>query len=315
MELWRQRQQQENQPGHGEQILESLRLLGDQNRQRQLLELQKQQLLAGQAEKDRTFNQQQTENDYKYGKAIDPNLSVGVQTPMLGQPQSKHFPGQQLNPGTGRNLREMFDEWRSGGMKAAGARPEFMGALGQDERKQFYENANPKPTSPETPKAVASRPPNPQLVKAKGDLGGTRAFVRDTIAEIDRIEALNENSRGGLMGALTQKASSMLNVGTESPEFTNTADVVNTMQAQVARVLKSTFGGQLSDGERAYLNEVYGALPTLSPAERKIAMQNVKTMLKSKLSESESKFNELNSFLDPYSQQTQGGSDPLGLFQ
>lgn len=78
------------------------------------------------------------------------------------------------------------------------------------------------------------------------------------------------------------KIKSGLNVGTNDPTFKNTADVVNTMQAQVARVLKSTFGGQLSDDERKYLNKVYGALPSMSPTERNIAMTNVKTMLVSK---------------------------------
>ncbi len=131
------------------------------------------------------------------------------------------------------------------------------------------------------------------ITKAKVELAESRPLVTSAIAEIERVEKLNKKSRGGWTGAATQKMQSGLNVGTDSPEFKNTADVLNTMKAQVARILKSTFGGQLSDGERAYLNEVYGALGTMSPAEREIAMTNVKTTLRSKLDASESKLREL----------------------
>ena len=97
------------------------------------------------------------------------------------------------------------------------------------------------------------------------------------IAEIDRILPLNEGASGGLFGAMRQKGMSALNI--EDQKFRNTADVVNSARSLVARVLKSTFGGQLSDAEREYLNSVYGAMPNYSVAERRIALTNVKRMM------------------------------------
>jgi hypothetical protein len=133
-----------------------------------------------------------------------------------------------------------------------------------------------------------------ERAKAAGELAETRPMVSDAVSEITRVKELNKDSYGGAIGAVTQKAKSLLNMGEDDPKFQNTADVVNTMQAQVARVLKSTFGGQLSDGERAYLNEVYGALPNMSQTERDVAMRNVSGMLESRLRQASGKFSELS---------------------
>ena len=135
---------------------------------------------------------------------------------------------------------------------------------------------------------------NTAITKAKVDLAETKPMVDLVTSEIDRVQELNKNSYGGMIGGLTMKAKSAMNTGADDVKFKNTADVLNTMQAQVAKVLKSTFGGQLSDGERLYLNQVYGALPNMSQTERDIAMTNVKTMLTGRLRSSESKLQELN---------------------
>ena len=131
------------------------------------------------------------------------------------------------------------------------------------------------------------------ITKAKVDLAKTRPMVDSVTAEIERVEKLNENSFGGLGGSMAMKAARTTGIGADSEKFKNTSDVVNTMQSQVAKVLKSTFGGQLSDGEREYLNGVYGALPSLTRSERAIAMKNVKSMLKAKLEGDDSTLNEL----------------------
>ena len=102
---------------------------------------------------------------------------------------------------------------------------------------------------------------------------------------------LNEKSSGGLFGKVRQKVMSAANI--EDEKFRNTADVTNSLKNMVAKVLKSTFGGQLSDGERAYLNEVYGAAEGQSVAERRIAMSNIKRMFENRVAEKEQKYNEL----------------------
>lgn len=131
-----------------------------------------------------------------------------------------------------------------------------------------------------------------EVSKAKASLAEIRPTVKTALREIERVEKLNPKSLGGKTGNVVMSTLSTFNKSTESSR--NTTDVVNTMQSQVARILKSTFGGQLSDGERGYLNNVYGALPDMSVAERAIAMKNVKTMLRDKLTIAEEKFNELS---------------------
>lgn len=101
------------------------------------------------------------------------------------------------------------------------------------------------------------------------------------ISEINRIMPLNEKASGGYLGALRQKGMSAMNK--EDATFRNTADVVNSAQGLVTKVLKSTFGGQLSDSEREYMNQIYGAMPNYSIAERRIALTNVKRMLENKI--------------------------------
>lgn len=104
------------------------------------------------------------------------------------------------------------------------------------------------------------------------------------ISEIDRILPLNERASGGYLGAVRQASMSAMNK--EDQKFRDTADVINSAKMLVTKVLKSTFGGQLSDSEREYMNEVYGALPNYSVAERRIALNNVKRMLQDKVKNS-----------------------------
>ena len=133
-----------------------------------------------------------------------------------------------------------------------------------------------------------------QIAKARAELADTRPIVDSAVIEIDRVQKLNEKSYGGYYGAMKMKAMSATDAGKDNEEFKNTADVLNTMQGLVSKVLKSTFGGQLSDGERQYLNQVYGALPTMSRVERDIAMTNVRTMLTNRLKGASSKVEELS---------------------
>jgi hypothetical protein len=152
-----------------------------------------------------------------------------------------------------------------------------------------YYGQVPKPTAPQAIDPTLKR----EIAKAQVSVAKTKPLVDGIIKEIDRVQLLNKESYGGLAGQAQMKARRATGLGDESKKFKNTADVVNTMQSQVARVLKSTFGGQLSDGERQYLNEVYGALAGLSPTERDIAMTNVKTMLKARLEGDEGTLQEL----------------------
>lgn len=133
------------------------------------------------------------------------------------------------------------------------------------------------------------------ITKAKVELAENRPLVEAVTKDIERIKKLNETSYGGAVGALKMKYKSLTDADVKNnPEFVNTAEIINTLQALVTRVLKSTFGGQLSDSERSYLDKVYGAAPNLSRAERAIAMDRIQKMMTDKMTAAQSKYNELS---------------------
>lgn len=124
-------------------LLQGLQQMADAKRQQQLLDLQK-QTLAAQNQKDA----------YEYGTPIDPNATVGSATGQMGS--SVFMPGapapgtagpMPAQPvGTGMKLVDAFNAWRAGGMKGP-AQPEFMGALGKDERAQLFKQQNEDETN------------------------------------------------------------------------------------------------------------------------------------------------------------------------
>lgn len=113
-------------------------------RQMQLAEKQKQdkynQLLMDL--KLRDSNRQDLQSQSDYGTPIDPNLMTGQPTGQTGY--SSFMPGGSGPVASGSPLIESFRKWQAGGMQARGAQPEYMGALAKDERKQFYDQFDPK---------------------------------------------------------------------------------------------------------------------------------------------------------------------------
>lgn len=153
--------------------------------------------------------------------------------------------------------------------------------------------SGPQPI-PATPRATPGEGAMQKaVVKAKVSLAELKPVVSSVLKEIDRVELLNSNSFGGKLGEMQMKTRSALNSGTDDVRFKNTADIVNTMKQQVAKALKSTFPGALSDSEREYLNYVYGAVEGMSQQERAIAMTNVKKTLTTKLEAAQSTLSEL----------------------
>ena len=150
--------------------------------------------------------------------------------------------------------------------------------------------------------------PDASTTKDLAAAAETETIVNDSVRELERIELLNEKSRGGLFGQIAQAAESAYDPDKPSEKFKNTADVVNTLKGLVSVVLKSTFGAQLSDGEREYLNEVYGASVKLSREERAIAIKKVKKILQGKLAAAKSRAGE------PMAETpTDTDNDPLGI--
>lgn len=128
-------------------------------------------------------------------------------------------------------------------------------------------------------KTVTLPQPNASQAKAAGESAEADITAEQGLAEMDRLLPLNSESRGGFFGKIAQRAESAIDPDKPSKKFENTADVINSLKSVVAKTLKSTFGGQLSDGERQYLNEVYGAVEGMSRKEREISIKGVKRTL------------------------------------
>jgi hypothetical protein len=128
-----------------------------------------------------------------------------------------------------------------------------------------------KETTEEKERAKAS-------IKAQAELGEMTALTKSAITSLDRALDLNKNSYGGLGGKVIMRTKSATNIGTNDTKFRNTAEIINTMKSQVIKDLKRTFGAQLSDAERDYLDTVYGAIEGMSQIERDVAIKNVKKM-------------------------------------
>jgi hypothetical protein len=131
------------------------------------------------------------------------------------------------------------------------------------------------------------------LAKELGAYESQATEFEQITKDLADIREKNKNAYGGVAGGGITKLKSALNIGEDDPKFLNTVDTVNKLRGLVSRVLKSTFGAQLSDAEREYLNKVYGAAESFSVPERDIATTNVESMLKSKLEGQRSKVDAL----------------------
>jgi len=160
---------------------------------------------------------------------------------------------------------------------------------------------------------------NQAISKARDEFTSTKAGAETKIPEFEKLKELNKGARGGFMGSVAQKAQSMANVGEDSPEFMATATVINGLKSFVAENLKKMFGAQLSDEEREYMQEVYGAVESMSVAEREIAIDNIIKIMRNKAKEAELRYRTLNELVgDDIRNADDAGSisdDPLGLLQ
>lgn len=150
------------------------------------------------------------------------------------------------------------------------------------------------PLASEYTMAMPDKSEQAMMAKARSTAANARAAIKTMGPELDRIKGLNTKSRAGLIGEAKQRVSSALNVGQDDPEYKNTVETINSLQAMVAKVLKSTFGGQLSDGERNYLREVYGASARYTQKERDTAIETIRRMMTDASTQADSALSELS---------------------
>lgn len=143
---------------------------------------------------------------------------------------------------------------------------------------------------PDIGESTEARERAKQRVKLAEAVAEIKSTVPTFIADIDRALGHNEKSMSGLKYKAAETSMRNLGgVGVNKELFENTRKATTIMKNMVAKVLKSTFGGQLSEGEREYLNSVYGAMESYSPKEREVAMKEIQRIMKSKLEDTKKK--------------------------
>jgi len=95
------------------------------------------------------------------------------------------------------------------------------------------------------------------------------------ISTLNNLQKLAPVARGGVGGAMAQKISSATGIGSDSESFKNTATLINGLKGMAVQLLKPTFGGNISDGEREEVMKISGALETMQPEERLAAMHRM----------------------------------------
>lgn len=170
--------------------------------------------------------------------------------------------------------------------------------------------SQPAPTSATTPDATQTEPTTPQnqayktntpptpvakeAIKGKAGDGASASpqqerDVYKAVAEYEKIQTESDYvistlsnlqklapvARGGMGGAVAQKFSSATGIGAETESFKNTAALINGLKGMAVQLLKPTFGGNISDGEREEVMKISGALETMQPEERQAAMSRM----------------------------------------
>lgn len=131
-------------------------------------------------------------------------------------------------------------------------------------------------------KPIIDKSMQAQIAKAKYEYAKVKPVATSISKEMDKLMELNKNSYGGLPGGMTVSILGKFDAKA-TDKYNNTLDLIKGMQQQVAKALKPSFGGQISEGERKYLNELYGALPGMGRVERERAMMKVKQIMETSI--------------------------------
>lgn len=148
--------------------------------------------------------------------------------------------------------------------------------------------------------------------KANAELADIEAISKSAGNALNIALEANKNSYGGLLGKGIMGTKTALNQGANDQKYINTATVINIMKTQVIKDLKKTFGAQLSDAERDYLDTVYGAMDGMSQTQRDIAIKNVMTIFNDKVTAARAKAQALGANTP---KATEVNDDPLGILK
>ena len=295
LQLYQQRREAENQPppwaNASQNIMSGLDLLLREKRQRELMDMEREKL-------NFSRNQQLFENENKYGK--DPaGIDIGVQG---GIGQSSFMPGSlprgvegpqpAMKMGTNMPLVEALNKFRAGGLKPSAENAQLMPYLGQEERNQYYENANPKPL----PQYQIISPdqsgiyPSPQLqpgvkpVMAPRQSSSGKQGVRLSSPDAEAAFKLYETARDGLLSGLEGSITGTF-LG-RIPSVTANQQIAEGGVAAMAPVLKQLFRvageGVFTDRDQALLLQMIPTRATKAEA-REEQIKNIDNIVKAKL--------------------------------
>lgn len=101
---------------------------------------------------------------------------------------------------------------------------------------------------------------------------------------------LNKLARSGGLANLRQGTARFMGGGEQT---TAGAELQGIMQNELVGQLKKIFGGQISEGERAYLDKLYAADLSMSQGEREALIRNVYQSALNRTNKDKSAFNSL----------------------
>jgi hypothetical protein len=163
------------------------------------------------------------------------------------------------------------------------------------------------------------------LAKSETGQAELEADFTSTTNTLNKVKEANKNAYAGIMGNLSYEAQVKSGAIQDEQKVKDTAFVRNELMAITAKMLKATFGGQLSDSERKYLNDVNGAAGTLSTIQRDTAIDRIRNIYKTSLERARSKTKSLGGLMkgesipETYIPQednikgTNGNNDPMNL--
>jgi hypothetical protein len=126
-----------------------------------------------------------------------------------------------------------------------------------------------------------------ELIKAQKAYTDVKSGYNVTMTQLDEVKKLNDNSYSGTLENAKLLIPRLTGKGASNQEFQNTVNVVNKLKNYVIKSLRSSFGGQITEGEREYLNGLFGATEKGTKEERAIAISNIQEFLNMKLKEKE----------------------------
>lgn len=156
--------------------------------------------------------------------------------------------------------------------------------------------------------AAAARQLTPTELRMRQESEDTLSASRNALRNIERALEINDNTYGtSIIGEAQYQ--SLYRAGSENPRVLNTAEIRNILSEAAINRLRESFGSQITDSERAALQELQGAL-SRTPAERRRILERTREQLQRSLEREQRRLRDITS--GAYRQQTPSGESPSG---